>query len=98
METKEQVLEFIYDTEANAMGRLAEVLSKEEVDNLNEIFFASKGNDNKKIGWGILFGLNIDQQLKDDVIAYYMATCDAVDHLEDTYLSYIEAKAAWENQ
>ena len=98
METKEQVLEFIYDTEANAMSRLAEVLSKEEVDNLNEIFFASKGNDNKKIGWGILFGLYIDQQLKDDIIAYYMATCDAVGHLEDMYLSYIEAKAAWENQ
>ncbi len=98
METKDQVLEFIYDTEANAMSRLAEVLSKEEVDNLNEIFFASKGSDNKKIGWGILFGLNIDQQLKDDIIAYYMATCDAVGHLEDMYLSYIEAKAAWENQ
>ena len=98
METKEQVLEFIYDTEANAMSRLAEVLSKEEVDNLNEIFFASKGNDNKKIGWGILFNLDIDQQLKDDVIAYYMATCDAVKHLQDMFISYQEIKQEWGNQ
>ena len=93
-----QTITFVYDTEGNAVGRLAEVISEEKVNNLNDIFFASKGKDNKRIGWGILFGLNINEQLREDIINHYMATCDAVYHLEDMYFSYIEAKSVWENQ
>jgi len=91
----DETFEFIYDTEARAMERLAEVTSKEETDNLTEMFY-SPSVDNKKMAWGVLYGMNIDKQLREDVIAHFMANCDPVEHLQDMFVTLIEAKKQWE--
>jgi hypothetical protein len=93
----EDSLEFIYDTDAKAIEKLARVISKEEVDRLLEIMYSSDIL-NKKIGWGLIFGLEIDPQLKKDVIAEFMATCDPIKHLQDMFTSYQEITQEWRNQ
>jgi len=93
----EDSLEFIYDTEAKALERLKEKMSEEEVNNFLDILYSSDIG-NKKIGWGLLFGMEIEQQLKDDITAELFATCDPVKHLQDMFLSYKEVKEQWGNQ
>ena len=93
----EDSLEFIYDTDVKAIEKLASIISQEEVDRLLEIMYSSNIMD-KKIGWGLVFGLNIDSQLKEDIIAEFMATCDPIKHLQDMFISYKEITQEWENQ
>lgn len=92
----DDTFEFIYDTEAKAMERLAEVTSKEEVDNLTEMFY-SPSIDNKKMAWGVLYGMSIERQLREDVIAHFMANCDPVEHLQDMFVTFCEARKQWES-
>jgi hypothetical protein len=93
----EDSLEFIYDTDAKAIEKLASIISQEEVNRLLEIMYSSDVL-NKKIGWGLIFGLDIDPQLRKDIIAEFMATCDPVKHLHDMFISYKEIIQEWENQ
>jgi hypothetical protein len=93
----EDSLEFIYDTDVKAIEKLASIISQEEVDRLLEIMHSPNIMD-KKIGWGLIFGLDIDHQLKKDIIAEFMATCDPIKHLQDMFISYKEITQEWENQ
>jgi hypothetical protein len=90
-------LEFIYDTEANAINKLKDVIPEDGVNRLLDIMYSPNITD-KKIGWGLLFGMDIEHQHRKDIIAELFATCDPVKHLHDMFTSYQEIIKEWENQ